>query len=107
MSFGKIRDPCGKLSGVLQELWNTLRPGGVLFCSNPRGNNQEGWSDTRMVVTTISISGGDLLPRPALPSYSIFIDRQENPVACGGAAVVVATSPRSGIGVRNPRRPAP
>jgi hypothetical protein len=24
-----------------------LKPGGVLFSSNPRGNNQEGWSGAR------------------------------------------------------------
>ncbi len=39
--------PRQELSGVMQALWDTLKPGGVLFCSNPRGNNQEGWSDTR------------------------------------------------------------
>lgn len=32
---------------VLGELRATLRPGGVLFCSNPRGQNQEGWNGAR------------------------------------------------------------
>jgi len=30
----------------LQELHTALRPGGILFSSNPRGNN-EGWSGQR------------------------------------------------------------
>jgi SAM-dependent methyltransferase len=32
---------------VLRELHATLRPGGVLFASNPRGENQEGWNGSR------------------------------------------------------------
>jgi len=31
---------------VLRELWATLRPGGVLLCSNPRGQ-AEGWQGER------------------------------------------------------------
>src|SRR6478752_1808680 len=31
----------------LVELFRTLRPRGVLFSSNPRGNNEEGFSDGR------------------------------------------------------------
>ena len=34
------------LPRVLQELHTALRPGGILFSSNPRGNN-EGWSGQR------------------------------------------------------------
>ena len=34
--------PSQALSRVLGELYATLKPGGVLFCSNPRGNNEEG-----------------------------------------------------------------
>ena len=33
--------------GVLDEIAETLRPRGVLFCSNPRGHNEEGWSGDR------------------------------------------------------------
>ncbi len=36
--------PCSELPRVLGELLEYLRPGGVLFSSNPRGENQEGWS---------------------------------------------------------------
>jgi len=32
---------------VLRELRTTLKPGGVLFSSNPRGDNQEGWERGR------------------------------------------------------------
>ena len=34
--------PSRELPRVLGELHACLRPGGVLFCSNPRGNNEEG-----------------------------------------------------------------
>lgn len=39
--------PRAALSVVLAQLCATLKPGGVLFSSNPRGNNQEGWSRGR------------------------------------------------------------
>ncbi len=34
--------PRAELPGVLQQLYATLKPRGVLFSSNPRGQNQEG-----------------------------------------------------------------
>jgi len=39
--------PHQELPRVLIELRSTLKPGGVLFCSNPRGQNEEGWSGGR------------------------------------------------------------
>ena len=39
--------PGGELPRVLRELHATLKPGGVLFSSNPRGDNQEGWNGER------------------------------------------------------------
>lgn len=42
--------PLRALPRVLVELHATLRPGGVLFSSNPRGDNQEGWSHGRYGV---------------------------------------------------------
>ena len=39
--------PTSELPRVLSELRATLRPGGVLFSSNPRGENQEGWNRGR------------------------------------------------------------
>lgn len=39
--------PSQELPRVLRELWTALKPGGVLFSSNPRGENQEGWSGER------------------------------------------------------------
>lgn len=42
--------PTGALPRVLRELHATLKRGGVLFSSNPRGNNEEGWSNGRYGV---------------------------------------------------------
>jgi len=39
--------PSQELPQVLRELWTTLKPGGVLFSSNPRGKNEEGWNGQR------------------------------------------------------------
>ena len=39
--------PSGELPRVLCELFAALKPGGVLFSSNPRGDNAEGWCDGR------------------------------------------------------------
>jgi SAM-dependent methyltransferase len=39
--------PSQELPRVLRELHATLKPGGVLFSSNPHGNNEEGWSHGR------------------------------------------------------------
>ncbi len=39
--------PSAALPSVLRALNLSLKPGGVLFCSNPRGEGQEGWSGER------------------------------------------------------------
>jgi len=39
--------PGQELPRVLRELHATLRPRGVLFSSNPRGNDEEGWNQER------------------------------------------------------------
>lgn len=39
--------PAQELPRVLAELRETLKPGGVLFSSNPRGEGQEGWRGER------------------------------------------------------------
>jgi SAM-dependent methyltransferase len=39
--------PSVALARVLSELHGTLKPGGVLFTSNPRGQGQEGWTGDR------------------------------------------------------------
>jgi len=42
--------PSRELSRVLGELHAALKPGGVLFSSNPRGANEEGWNKGRYGV---------------------------------------------------------
>lgn len=42
--------PRSELPRVLRELRATLKPQGVLFASNPRGNNEEGWNRGRYGV---------------------------------------------------------
>jgi SAM-dependent methyltransferase len=42
--------PKQELPRVLSELHACLKPGGVLFSSNPRGDNEEGWSRGRYGV---------------------------------------------------------
>src|SRR5712691_11040296 len=42
--------PSQELPRVLRELHASLKPGGVLFSSNPHGHNEEGWSGGRYGV---------------------------------------------------------
>ena len=42
--------PSQELQRVLRDLQTTLKPGGVLFSSNPHGGNEEGWSGGRYGV---------------------------------------------------------
>ena len=42
--------PRKALPRVLRQLHATLRPGGILFSSNPRGANEEGWNGDRYGV---------------------------------------------------------
>ncbi len=42
--------PSQELPRVLGQLRATLKPGGVLFASNPRGDNREGWVASRYGV---------------------------------------------------------
>ena len=39
--------PRSRIARVLADLAAVLKPGGVLFCSNPRGANEEGWVEGR------------------------------------------------------------
>ncbi len=39
--------PSAALPQVIAALFAALKPGGVLFSSNPRGNNEEGWNGQR------------------------------------------------------------
>ena len=42
--------PGQELPRVLRELHASLKPGGVLFSSNPHGHNEEGWNHGRYGV---------------------------------------------------------
>jgi SAM-dependent methyltransferase len=42
--------PSQELPRVLRQLHRALKPGGVLFSSNPRGDGQEGWNGDRYGV---------------------------------------------------------
>ncbi len=42
--------PSNSLPSVLKTLACAMKPGGVFFSSNPRGNNQEGWQGGRYCV---------------------------------------------------------
>jgi SAM-dependent methyltransferase len=42
--------PTVELPRALADLRATLKPGGILFASNPHGNNEEGWSGDRYAV---------------------------------------------------------
>ncbi len=42
--------PSQELPRVLRELHASLKPGGVLFSSNPHGHNEEGWNRGRYGV---------------------------------------------------------
>lgn len=42
--------PTAHLPRVLRQLYDTLKPRGVLFSSNPRGQNEEGWNGERYGV---------------------------------------------------------
>jgi SAM-dependent methyltransferase len=42
--------PSAHLPEVLSQLHGTLKPDGVLFCSNPRGQDEEGWNGDRYGV---------------------------------------------------------
>ena len=73
--------PSQELPRVLLELCKTLKPRGVLFSSNPRGNNQEGWSDDRYacffdldtwrdyVVSASFVEVGHYYRPPGLPRH--------------------------------------
>ena len=59
---------------MLLELHACLKPGGVLFSSNPRGHNEEGWNDALWhlsrfkVLAPLCIVGGLRRTGPLLPS---------------------------------------
>jgi SAM-dependent methyltransferase len=88
--------PRQELGRVLGELHRALRPGGVLFSSNPHGHNQEGWQgqrygaylDLETWVAHASAAGFELLehyyrptgrPRSQQPWLATVFRRKEMP----------------------------
>jgi SAM-dependent methyltransferase len=71
--------PSQELSRVLLELRACLKPGGVLFSSNPRGHNEEGWNDGRygtyLDLGPLCIVGGLRGSDPLLPSCRLAARR--------------------------------
>jgi len=63
--------PVQELPHVLHALWSCLLPGGVLFCSNPRGDNREGYSgerygayhDEERWLRMVTLAGFDIIDR--------------------------------------------
>ena len=49
-ALARANSGCEVLPQVLRQLQACLRPGGVLFSSNPRGDGQEGWNGERYGV---------------------------------------------------------
>ncbi len=67
--------PVQELPRVLKQLHATLKPGGALFSSNPRGENQEGWNASASAPTTTSRPGARCLATQASWNWSITTDR--------------------------------
>ena len=88
--------PSQELPRVLRVLWKTLKPHGVLFSSNPRGNNEEGLGDERYAcffdldtwrdyVTSAGFFGGVPLLPPAgtaAAQATLARDRLAQSLAC-------------------------
>src|SRR5271165_595237 len=99
--------PSEELPRVLRELCTALKPRGVLFSSNPRGNNEEGFSDDRYAcffdldtwrdfVTSAGFVELDHLLSPAWPTArqaTLARDRLAQDIARTGSASVLATLP--------------
>ena len=68
--------PRQELRRVLHELSETLKPRGVLFCSNPRGNDEEGWSGDNATSARASISPlPDELNKRLIPLHPVTLRR--------------------------------
>jgi SAM-dependent methyltransferase len=61
--------PSQELARVLLELHASLKPGGVLFSSNPHGHNEEGWNRWKLGVAMCQLRGSlSLFTITALPA---------------------------------------
>ena len=71
--------PSEELPRVLRELHTTLKPGGALFCSNPRGDDQEGWMATVTVLSTVWMPGAGTCRRQTSSNSPTSIVQQAGP----------------------------
>src|SRR5271155_105298 len=78
--------PSQELPRVLLELFKTLKPRGVLFCSNPRGNNEEGSTTIATPASSISTAGAITSPRPPAGQGRQVIRRSRAPPGSISAA---------------------
>ena len=65
--------PSEQLPRVLRQLHATLKPGGVLFSSNPRGDNEEGWNRGRYGAYHDLAAWRRFMTMPASSSWNTII----------------------------------
>ena len=87
--------PSKELPRVLLELSKALRPRGVLFCSNPRGNNEEGLNGDRLA---------GFLRDDDLISHNGSFGRIDEPRTYGERRNFASHTPPTGLSVRRSRR---
>jgi SAM-dependent methyltransferase len=83
--------PSQELPRVLLELFRALKPGGVLFSSNPRGGNEEGFSWRRYVTSAGFVELDHYYRPPGMPRdrqpwlATVWRKKLASPQACGPA----------------------
>jgi len=95
--------PCRELPRVLRQLRAALKPGGVLFCSNPRGQ-------TRKAGTAAATARTTIWPRGAAGCRdrdSSSSSTTTGPPDCRASSSVARerVAPAGGLKTRRPRRP--
>jgi SAM-dependent methyltransferase len=90
-----------ELPRVLNELRACLRPGGVLFCSNPRGDNREGMNGTRYAAYHTEERWHELVVGAGFEPVSHYyrpegLPREQQPWLCSSWRKPLLTSPALG-----------